>query len=829
MTYSPIIDKKWQKRWQESNLAAFNKENIDNKLYVLEMFSYPSGANLHVGHWYNYSQADIYARLKKMQGYEVFQPMGFDSFGLPAENFAIKTGIHPKDSTEKNIETMTKQLKALGGMFNWDHTLSTCDPEYYRWNQWIFLQLYKKGLAYRKKAPVNWCPSCNTVLANEQVMANGCCERCDQPVEKKKLTQWFFKITEYADELLDCLKDMDWPEPTKKIQEHWIGRSEGSEIKFRAIKDGSPLKQEDGSELYLKVFTTRADTLQGVTYVVVAPDSELCDVLTTEEQKAVVEAYQEQAKLKSDIDRMSTVNEKTGVFSGSYAEHPISGEKVPVWVADYVIASYGEGVVMAVPAHDERDFAFAQKYDLPVKRVIKATDSSEAELPFVDDGLLYNSSTYDGLSSAEARKKITADLSERGLAQSKINYRLRDWLVSRQRYWGTPIPIIYCEKCGAVPVPEEDLPVELPYNVEFRPDGDSPLKSSEEFMHCTCPQCGGPALRDPDTLDTFVDSSWYMFRYVDNKNEQELFSQDKVNALCPVDVYIGGKEHAAMHLLYARFFTKALRDMGYLNFDEPFTRLIHQGIILGPDSQKMSKSKGNTVSPDTYVNEGGSDLLRLYLSFGFAFTEGGPWNDGGIKAVSRFISRIEKLVEDNLEIAKNYSFMEAEPKPQNKEDKDLLHVLHYSIEQITQDAERFQFNTCVARCMELVNALYDYQKVEEKNPQLELYTLQALLTLLAPFAPHFTEEMAEQLGNESSLFTHPWPQAKQEYVQLDKVEIAVQVNGKIVDRMNVPSEASREDIQKAVEAHANYTSWLDGKTAVKTIVVPNRLVNIVVK
>lgn len=831
MSYSIAVDRKWQERWDQEKLASFNPQNLDKKLYVLEMFSYPSGAKLHIGHWYNYSLADSFARFKKMQGYEVFQPMGFDAFGLPAENYAIKTGIHPKDSTEENIATMKTQLREMGGMFNWDHTLATCDPEYYRWNQWLFLQLYKKGLAYRKKAPVNWCPSCNTVLANEQVMADGTCERCGSQVEKKHLTQWFFNITAYAQELLDCLPDLNWPEPTKKIQENWIGRSEGSLITFKAEKDGAILKSEDGEDLPVQVFTTRADTLLGVTYIVVAPDSDLCDLLTTEEQKATVQAYQEAARHKSDIDRLSTAEEKTGVFSGSYAIHPLTGERVPIWVGDYVIASYGSGVVMAVPAHDERDFAFAHKHNLPIKRVIKATDGSEPDLPFVDDGILMNSGAYDGLDSASAREKITSDLASQGRAEKKVNYRLRDWLVSRQRYWGTPIPIVYCDKCGMVPVPEEDLPVELPYNVKFTPHGDSPLKSSEEFMHTTCPCCGGPALRDPDTLDTFVDSTWYMFRYVDNHNQEAAFAPAKVNALCPVDVYVGGKEHAAMHLLYSRFITKALRDMGYLNFDEPFTRLIHQGVILGPDGQKMSKSKGNTISPDEYVSEGGSDLLRLYLAFGFAFTEGGPWSDNGIKAISRFIRRVETLVEELVtqQDPNQLTFSLEMPQPQNASDKKLLHTLHYTIDQVTQDADRFQFNTSLARIMELLNELYSYKVSPEAHLDMLTYVTNTLILILAPFAPHLAEELGEDLGSQVSLFRQPWPKADPAYVNTDEVEIAIQVNGKIFDRVQVPSQASREEIQSLIEALPAYAEWLDGRKVVKFIVVPGRLVNLVVK
>ncbi|MDF2531974.1 MAG: leucine--tRNA ligase, partial [Clostridia bacterium] len=632
MSYSKEIDRKWQKIWEDSQLYKFHPEKVDNKLYVLEMFSYPSGAKLHAGHWYNYSLSDSWARMKRMQGYEIFQPMGFDAFGLPAENYAIKTGIHPHDSTMQNIETMERQLKEMGATFDWDYEVVTCVPDYYKWTQWLFLTLYKNGLAYRKEAPVNWCPKCNTVLANEQVV-DGHCERCETDVTKKNLTQWFFKITDYAQELLDHLGDLDWPEKTKKIQTNWIGRSEGSEIEFKV----------DNHDISFKVFTTRADTLMGVTYVVLAPENELVEKLTTEENKKAVAEYQNATKKQTEIDRLSTTKEKTGVFTGSYAVHPITGEKVQIWIADYVLGSYGTGCVMAVPAHDERDYEFAEKYKLPIKRVIKGLEGVEDALPFAEYGLLVNSGEFDGLTSEEGKTKMVQKLEQENKGQLKINYRLRDWLVSRQRYWGSPIPIIHCEKCGAVPVPEKDLPVLLPYDVEFAPDGESPLKKSAEFMNVTCPTCGGPAHRDPDTLDTFVCSSWYYLRYPDNKNNDEPFSTEWINKMLPVDKYIGGAEHAAMHLLYARFITKALRDAGYLNFDEPFKSLVHQGTILGPDGFKMSKSKGNVISPDVYIDEYGSDVFRMYLAFGFAYIEGGPWSDDGIKAMSRFASRVERI------------------------------------------------------------------------------------------------------------------------------------------------------------------------------------------
>lgn len=824
MAYSVDIDRKWQKKWEETKLHHFDESKIDKKLYVLEMFSYPSGANLHVGHWYNYSLSDSWARMKKMQGYEVFQPMGFDAFGLPAENYAIKTGIHPQDSTISNIKTMEKQLREMGGMFNWEHELATCMPDYYRWNQWLFLQLYNKGLAYRKNAPVNWCPDCQTVLANEQVV-EGSCERCHAEVTRKNLTQWFFKITDYAQELLDCLPELDWPDKTKKIQTNWIGRSEGAEIVFGAIKDDKILSDEQGNPLDLAVFTTRADTLMGVTYVVVAPESELCETLTTDEYRQQVKAYQEQTRKISDIERMSTVREKTGVFTGSFAVHPITGEQVPIWASDYVIAGYGTGIVMAVPAHDERDFEFAQKFDLPIKRVIKSADGSDDTLPFTAKGVLTDSGRFDDLTSEDAIHAIVDELKKTAKGSLKINYRLRDWLVSRQRYWGTPIPIVYCDDCGVVPIPEDQLPVELPYDVEFAPDGESPLKKCSSFINTTCPKCGGHARRDPDTLDTFVCSSWYQFRYVDNKNDKEAFSRDKVNALCPVDKYIGGAEHAAMHLLYSRFITKALRDMGYLDFDEPFSSLVHQGTILGSDGQKMSKSRGNTISPDDYISQYGSDVFRLYLGFGFAYTEGGPWSDDGVKAIVKFVSRIERLVEESAEAGN----IAADPFAFGQREKDLQYVRHFAIRGVTTDAEKFQFNTSISRMMELLNALNKYMADGNVQTGLVRETVIDLIKLAAPFAPHFAEEMWEKLGNTDSVFKQTWPLFDETALIRDTIEIAVQINGQVKFRLDIPNDADQNQVQQLVEQHESYTVYMEGRQLVKFIYVKGRLANLVVR
>ncbi len=814
MPYSADIDRKWQKKWEETDIYKFNPENTDKKLYCLEMFSYPSGANLHVGHWYNYGLTDSWARMKRMQGYNIFHPMGFDAFGLPAENYAIKTGIHPQDSTLKNIETMEGQLKEMGATFDWDYEIKTCMPDYYKWTQWLFLQLYKSGLAYRKNAPVNWCPKCNTVLANEQVV-DGCCERCDSEVTKRDLTQWFFKITTYAQELLDKLDTIDWPEKTKKIQTNWIGRSEGAEITFKVTD----------TDIEFQVFTTRADTLYGVTYVVMAPENPIVQKITKPEYADAVEKYKNDTNKQTEIERLSTTKEKTGVFTGSYAIHPITGEKVPVWIADYVLASYGTGCVMAVPSHDERDFEFAKKYNLPIKRVIKSADGSNDELPFCEYGVLVNSAEFDGVPSAEARTAIINKLEAYGKGSLKINYRLRDWLVSRQRYWGAPIPIVYCEHCGEVAVPEEQLPVELPYNVEFKPDGESPLKKSEEFMNTVCPKCGAPAKRDPDTLDTFVCSSWYYLRYADSQNNDKPFDTEWINKVLPVDKYVGGAEHAAMHLLYARFITKALRDLGFLNFDEPFLSLVHQGTILGPDGNRMSKSRGNTISPDEYVRKYGSDIFRMYLGFGFNYVDGGPWSDDGIKAISRFASRIERLVESLAEQKSKVSRTDMD-----KDDKELNFVRHTAIKGATQDTDRFQFNTSISRCMELVNALYKYDaEVKVKNIQLFEDTIKDLVKLVSPFAPHFAEEMWEQLGYEYSIFNQNWPEFEENALIKDTIELAVQVNGTVRGKIEISADADNSEAEATALADEKIKPFLDGKEIKKVIVVKGRLVNIVAK
>lgn len=806
------VEKKWQSRWEEKGLHNFNRADTDKKFYVLEMFSYPSAAKLHLGHWYNYAPTDSYARFKRMQGYAVFQPMGFDAFGLPAENYAIKTGIHPKDSTERNIANMEETLRAMGASFDWSAEVKTCDPDYYKWTQWMFLQLYKKGLAYRKEALVNWCPSCETVLANEQVV-NGVCERCKSPVSRRNMTQWFFKITDYADELLEGLDTIDWPEKTKQMQRNWIGKSTGCEIIFNV---------DNADQDEIKVFTTRCDTVFGVNYVVLAPEHPLLRKVTTDENRDAVEAYIEYAAKANDIDRLSTTREKTGVFTGSYAINPVNGSRVPIYTADYVLYSYGTGAVMAVSAHDERDFEFAAKYGLPVTQVISAR-KGETTLPYTENGILVNSGKFNGLYGEEARNAIAEYLTEIGKGCKKTNYRLRDWSVSRQRYWGAPIPIIHCTDCGAVPVPEKDLPVELPYDVEFRPNGKSPLASHEGFMNCTCPNCGKAARRDPDTLDTFVCSSWYYLRYPDAHNEDKPFDTDLIDKMLPVDTYVGGAEHACMHLLYARFLTKALRDMGYLHFDEPFKRLVHQGVILGPDGSRMSKSKGNVISPDEYVERYGADTFRLYLMFAFSYTEGGPWSDDGIKSISKFMDRVERIVDKVASMpAENGHFGPAE--------KELDYARNYAIKQMTRDFEAFSFNTAIARVMELTNAIYRYDGNRVKNTAFLRSVTEDLVKLLAPAAPAFCEELWERLGHTKkvSIFEERYPVCDEKALVREETEYAVQINSRIKCKAMIPNGLTNAEIQEIVCAKEELAPLLVGKTVKKCIVVPNRLVNLIV-
>ena len=805
------IDSKWNERWSKNDKLKFDPNRKDDKYYVLEMFSYPSGANLHLGHWFNYALTYSFARYKKMRGFNVFQPMGFDAFGLPAENYAIKTGIHPKDSTLKNISVMERQLSDMGAMFDWDYKLYTCDENYYKWTQWLFLQLYKKGLAYRKLAPVNWCDSCNTAIANEQVV-DGKCERCGTVIERKHMTQWFFKITDYAEELLDCLPDLDWPEKTKLMQKNWIGKSVGGEVDFVL----------ENSDEKITVFTTRADTLFGVSFVVLAPEHRLVDIVTTAENKSAVDAYRKEAAKASDIERQSTAKEKTGVFTGAYCINPINGERVPVWIADYCLATYGTGAVMGVAAHDDRDYVFCKKHNLKIKQVIKPK-SGDGALPYTEYGVMVNSGKFDGLTSEKGKLAVVEALEEKGLGRKKINYRLRDWSVSRQRYWGAPIPVVHCPKCGAVPADEKDLPITLPYDVNFTPDGRSPLSLHEGYMNCVCPKCGAPAKRDPDTLDTFVCSSWYYLRYPDNKNASAAFDPKVINKMLPVDKYVGGAEHACMHLLYARFITKALRDMGYISFGEPFKSLVHQGLILGEDGNKMSKSAGNVINPDKYIALYGSDVFRTYLMFGIRFTEGGPWSDDGIRSVAKFLDRAERIIVKAWQ-----KRGENASKESGGDEAELEYALNHCIKEANSDFETFSFNTAIARLMELVNAMYKYDSSASPNYALLNEVAGKLVLLIAPAAPHFAEELNELRGGKQSVFLSEYPQFDASKLVKSTIEYAVQINSRVKIKITL---SATKDV-KAVEAEAmnlpEVKELLKGLAVKKTIVIPQRLINFVV-
>ncbi len=790
-------EKKWQKKWENDGLYKFNPNNKKEKLYCLEMFSYPSGAKLHLGHWYNYGVADTWARFKRMDGYNVFHPMGFDAFGLPAENYAIKTGVHPAISTDKNIETMEEQLRRIGGSWDWDYEIKTCKEDYYKWTEWMFLKLYENGLAYKKEAPVNFCPKCQTVLANEQVIS-GECERCGSAVLRKNMSQWFFKITDYAEELLQDLDKLDWPERTKSLQRNWIGKSEGAYVDFKV----------DGTDKMFTVFTTRPDTLFGATYCVLAPEHELVDDITTSSQKKLVDEYKTQASKQSEIERTSTTKEKTGVWTGAYAVNPVNGKKIPIWISDYVLSTYGTGAIMAVPAHDERDYDFAKKFDLEIIPVLEGGNIDKCA--FVGDGKHINSEFLNSLDKKNAIEKMCEYLEKNNIGKKTTNYKLRDWLVSRQRYWGAPIPIIYCDDCGIVPVPEEDLPVKLPMDVEFTPDGESPLKKCDSFMNCKCPKCGRDAKREADTLDTFVCSSWYFLRYPDAHNSKEAFNSDLINKVLPVDKYIGGVEHACMHLLYARFFSKALRDMGYLNFDEPFTSLVHQGLILGPDGEKMSKSKGNTVAPDPLVEEYGSDVLRGYLMFGFNYIEGGPWTDDGIVAINKFYRKVERLADAISD-----------------DDKRILEidkVLNNSIKVIRNDIEKFQFNTSMSKIMEYSNILVKYE-----NSGIPKYYIEQLLLMLAPFAPHLTEELWEKIGNSYSIHNQKYPMFDEKMLVEDEKEIAVQVNGKVRSTITINVNDTDDEIKAKALAEDNVKKHIGDKEIAKIIIIKGKIVNIVVK
>ncbi len=808
------VEKKWQVNWEKSKVYTTDMNSVTRKLYCLVMFIYPSGDRLHIGHWYNYGPTDTWARFKRMQGFNVFEPMGYDAFGLPAENYAIKVGVHPAESTAGNINKIRKQLKAIGAMYDWNKEINTSDPNYYKWTQWLFLLLYKNGLAYRKKAPVNWCPQCKTVLANEQVV-DGHCERCEAEVTKKDLKQWFFKITDYAEKLLEGHGRIDWPEKTITMQKNWIGRSEGAQIKFK-IKNTNDI---------IEVFTTRPDTLFGVTYMVLAPEHPLVEQLTTPEQCDVVEDYVVQTRRASEIDRTSTEREKTGVFTGAYAINPVNGKEVPIWIADYVLLSYGTGCVMAVPGHDTRDFEFASKYDLPIVEVISPNGKPRNELneAYVEEGIMINSGEFDGLHSNVGIEKVIEHLEKNNLGEKKINYKLRDWLISRQRYWGAPIPIIYCSSCGEVPVQNEQLPVLLPEKVEFKGSGESPLLTNPDFVKTTCPKCGEGAHREVDTMDTFVCSSWYFLRFPNPDVNEFAFDKEIVKNWLPVDQYVGGSEHSVMHLLYARFITKVLYDLNLIDFDEPFQRLIHQGVIT-KDGNKMSKSRGNVVNPDEFINKYGSDTFRMYMMFMGNYSDGGDWSDEGITGIERFLNRVWRMIE---------MLSENPPAGQEQEEgKELERIRHFTIKMVTNDLERFHFNTAISRIMELVNTIYLYIQnipATDQNRTIVLNARDTVIQLLAPFAPHFAEELWEQIGRDFSIFDTEWPEYDERKTEKTTIPIVIQVNGKVRSNIEVEKDSPEETVLDKALKDEKVTKHINGKTIIKKIVVKNRLINLVVK
>jgi leucyl-tRNA synthetase len=824
------IEAKWQKIWEERGTYKFNWNSQREKFYVLTMFSYPSGDKLHIGHWYCFAPADTFARFKRMQGYEVFEPMGFDAFGLPAENYAIKTGVHPMISTRQNIDFMREQLKRIGAMYDWDYEVDTSSPEYYKWTQWWFLLMFKRGLAYQKQALVNWCPECQTVLANEQVHADNTCERCGSTVSRKNLRQWFFRISQYNQRLLDGLDTIDWPEKTKAMQRYWIGKSVGTEIEFPVATPPTPPNPPvNGGEtdVRIRVFTTRADTLFGVTYVTLAPEHLLAKVLATPERKAEVESYIARALAVSDVDRTMLDRPKTGVFTGAFCTHPFTGERLPIWIADYVIGSYGSGAVMAVPAHDQRDFEFAVEHDLPIQQVIRPADGSELPLPleaaFTDYGVMENSGEFDRLPSKEGMDRVGKRLEEMRLGKPTVTWHLRDWTISRQRYWGAPIPIIHCPKCGTVPVPEKDLPVLLPEDIkEFKPQGKSPLETVDSFMNVPCPVCKGSARRDADTMDTFVCSSWYFMRYPDARLDSAPFDIDHLNKMLPIEQYVGGPEHAMGHLIYARFFGKVAHDAGFLKCDEPFTRLVHQGIILNR-GERMSKSKGNVVAPEPIIEKYGSDVLRCFLMFSGDYSQGGDWSDAGIAGIERFIARVWRL---GLAVASGNRSSESDIA------RDLDRKRHQTIRAVSADLQEFHFNTALARLMELTNAVYSCVGSELKNVKRSPATVavvEDLLRLMAPFAPHMAEEVWAALGHRGTIFDEPWPVHDEQKAREDSVIVAVQINGKLRDTMLVNRDLPEAEVTRLALEAEKIKPHLAGKQVMKTIVVPNRIVNIVVK
>ena len=795
------IEKKWRQKWEE------NPVNVDDgkkpKYYCLDMFPYPSGNGLHVGHWRGYVISDVWSRYKMMQGYYLIHPMGWDAFGLPAENYAIKTGQHPAISTAKNISNIKRQINEIAAIYDWDREVNTTDPDFYKWTQWIFVKMFKEGLAYEKEFPINWCPSCKTGLANEEVV-NGCCERCGTPVTKKNLRQWMLRITKYADRLLNDLDKLEWPEKVKKMQTEWIGKSYGAEIDFPV----------EGKDEKITVYTTRPDTLHGATFMVLAPEHKLAAGLATPDQKEAVDAYIYAASMKSNVDRMQD-KEKTGVFTGSYATNPLNGAKVPIWLSDYVLADYGTGAIMCVPAHDDRDFEFAKKFDIPIIQVIakdgKAIENM-TEAYTEASGTMINSGDWNGMESAVLKKEAPHIIEKMGIGRKTVNYKLRDWVFSRQRYWGEPIPIVHCPKCGNVPVPEEELPLRLPDVKSYEPTGtgESPLAAIEDWVNCKCPKCGAAAKRETNTMPQWAGSSWYFLRYVDPHNDNELVSKEKADKYLPVDMYIGGVEHAVLHLLYSRFYTKFLYDIGVIDFDEPFHKLFNQGMITGKNGIKMSKSKGNVISPDDLVRDYGCDSLRMYELFVGPPELDAEWDDRGIEGVYRFLSRFWNLVMDNKD--KNI-----------KASKEMIKARHKMIHMITTRLEGFSLNTVISGFMECNNNLI---AIAKKEGGMDKETLESAVLLLAPFAPHMGEELWEELGHTDSVFHHEWPAHDEEAMKDDEVEIPVQVNGKTKAVISIPVDISKEDaIAKAKEVLGDKLSG----NIIKEIYVPKKIVNIVAK
>ena len=799
--YEPkTIEPKWQRAWEEQALYRTADVSDNENYFFLTMYPYPSG-DLHVGHWYVMAPSDAGARYKRMRGSNVLFPMGFDAFGLPAENAAIKRGVHPRKWTMHNIENMRRQLRSMGPMFDWSREIVTCEPEYYRWNQWIFLRFFEKGLAYRALAPANWCPKDETVLANEQVV-NGRCERCGTPVVKKDLVQWFFKITAYADELLR-FDGIDWPEPIKVAQRNWIGRSEGARLRFPV----------EGGDAEIEFFTTRPDTIYGATFMVLAPEHPLVERVVAPMQSAAVREYVESARTRSDIDRLSLEREKTGVPSGAYALNRFTNERIPIWIADYVLMGYGTGAIMGVPAHDRRDFEFAKKFGVAIRPVIAPDGKTVPELPFLGEGVMIDSSPFNGMPTADGRVKVAAMAKAKGWGDAAITYRLRDWLISRQRSWGTPIPIIHCPRCGLVPVPDSDLPVLLPEDVDFQPHGESPLARHAGFMNTRCPRCQGAAKRDPDTMDTFVDSSWYMWRYPNPHYAQGFADPEANRRWSPVDQYTGGAEHAVLHLLYARFFTKALRDLGLLWFDEPFLRLFNQGQIV-LRGRRMSKSRGNVEAPDGYVQKYGADAFRLFLMFLGPWEEGADWDDAGIDGTWRFLQRLWGAALEHAGSRSTGAPVER-----------LEHARHRAVKRVSDAVDRFRWNIAVAALMEYLRDIVE-AKADAASVSYDR-SVRTLLLLLAPMAPHITEELWHRLGGETSIHLEAWPSYDPAMVAESEVQIVIQVDGKVRDRVTVPAGQSREDLSRLARENARVHSSLNGAAIEKIVVVPDRLVNVV--